>query len=64
MPDDFDVIAQRFAAEATTWPPRPEAIAALLRQTVKDEKLRIATRVRSMDNGCGAAYIAERIEAI
>ena len=64
MPDDFDVVAQRFAAQATTWPPRPEAIAALLRQTVADEKRRIAKRVRSMDNGCGPAYIAERIETI
>ncbi len=64
MSDDFDIVAQRFAAEATTWPPPPEAIAALLRQTVADEKRRIARRVRSMDNGRGPADIAERIETI
>lgn len=64
MGDDFDRMAAKFCREATIRPPNQDAIAELIRRAVNQERARIADRVSDMDNGCGAASIAERIKTI
>ena len=44
MMDKFDDLAQSFRAEATTWPPRDEVIADLLRQVARQAAERMRDR--------------------
>lgn len=50
MTDHYDEMAARWIAEQTTWPPRSEAVAVLLRQAVAEKDAEIAALKDEVQN--------------